>query len=538
MTALAPIMGDSPGIRRMREQLEQILKRAATAPRPPPILLRGETGTGKGLVARTIHRAGPRAHAPFVDVNCAAIPATLLEAELFGHERGAFTDARQAKPGLFQLAHRGTLFLDEIGMLSPALQAKLLKVLEDGVVRRLGGTRAEPVDVWIVSATNEDLAEALRARRFREDLYHRLAVLSLELPPLRERGADINLLAERFLSRASADYGLPPKTFAREARAALAAYGWPGNVRELGNVVERVALLADEPVVTATMLALPLPHTTTTDDTPGPEPSPGRTSRDQMRAHLLEVLTETGWNISQTAVRLGVARNTVLSRMARFGLRTSVAAAPAGPRLGGGRWRDAAVPAPTEVPVPLVATSRAAWEPGRAALLRVDVVGPTRAGAADARHVLDELTGKVHTFGGDIVELGPGAFVAAFGLEAVEDAPVRAALAALAILKATERAQSDGAGPRVKIVVHVAHVLVSQLHGTGTIDLESKRAAWTTIEALVALDAIDSIVVSEASAPFLERRFELTPVSALDACPVPFRRLVRRERTNAFTRIG
>src|SRR5437773_10350498 len=155
MASLAEIIGDSAGIRRLREQLELILKRAATAPRPPAILLRGETGTGKGLVARTMHRAGPRAAAPFVDLNCAAIPENLLEAELFGYERGAFTGANQAKPGLFQLAHRGMVFLDETGTLPPALQAKALKVLEDGAVRRLGATRAEPVDVWIVSATNE-----------------------------------------------------------------------------------------------------------------------------------------------------------------------------------------------------------------------------------------------------------------------------------------------------------------------------------------------------------------------------------------------
>src|SRR5258708_37404903 len=155
-------------------------------------------------------------------------------------------------------------------MLAPALQAKLLKVLEDGVVRRLGATRAEPVDVWIVSATNEDLSEAIRARRFREDLYHRLALLSLELPPLRERGEDILRLAERFLARACADYGLPPKTFARDARAAIAAYAWPGNVRELGNIIERVALLVDEWVVTAAMLALPA--TGPAAEPPDPEP--------------------------------------------------------------------------------------------------------------------------------------------------------------------------------------------------------------------------------------------------------------------------
>ena len=530
MNTAAEIIGDSAGIRRLREQLEHILKRAATAPRPPPILLRGETGTGKGLVARTMHRAGPRAGAPFVDVNCAAIPDTLLEAELFGYERGAFTDARQAKPGLVQLAHRGMLFLDEIGMLSPAVQAKLLKVLEDGVVRRLGGTRAEPVDVWIVSATNEDLAEALRARRFREDLYHRLAVLSLELPPLRERGADIILLAERFLARACAEYGLPVKTFARDARAALTTYGWPGNVRELGNVVERVALLADEPVVTAAMLALPGPPRV--DDLPDTVAVPPQSSRDRMRAHLLEVLTDTGWNLSQTAVRLGVARNTVLARMARFGLRSPAAAPPPRPRPGPRPPRHAAVTAPTAVPVPLVATSRAVWEPRRVALLRVDIVVDPAAASSDASRALDDMIAKVQTFGGEIVELGPGALVAAFGLEAIEDAPVRAALAALAILTATERAKSDdGQAPRVKIAVHVAHALVSQLQGAGTIDLESKRGAWNIIETLARLAQLDTIVVSEVSAPFLERRFELTPASTIEASAVPFRRLTRRERT-------
>jgi transcriptional regulator with AAA-type ATPase domain/tetratricopeptide (TPR) repeat protein len=519
VNVLAEIVGDSASIQRLRKQLEQIMTRAATAPRPPAMLLRGETGTGKGLVARTMHRAGPRAGAPFVDINCAAIPDNLLEAELFGYERGAFTDARQAKPGLFQLAHRGMLFLDEIGMLSPALQAKLLKVLEDGVVRRLGGTRPEPVDVWIVSATNEDLADAMRARRFREDLYHRLALLSLELPPLRERGDDILLLAERFLARACADYGLSTKTFARDARLALTAYGWPGNVRELGNIIERVALLADESVVTAAMLALP--ETAPVEDPPDTEPAPSRSSRNQMREHLLDMLTETGWNISQTAVRLGVARNTVLARITRFGLNRSAATPRAASPVRATSARDAPAAAPIEVAVPRVTTSRPTWEPRRVALLRVDV-------AASGR--LDELIAKVETFGGNVVELGRSAFVAAFGLEGVEDAPARAALAALAILKASERAKSDGGGPRAKIVVHVAQVLVSQHQGAVTIDLESKRVAWTTIEALAGLDQLDTVVVSETSAPFLERRFELTPAMPSEAS-APFRCLTRREPT-------
>jgi transcriptional regulator with PAS, ATPase and Fis domain len=180
-----------------------------------------------------LHRAGPRASGPFVDINCAAIPETLLEAELFGYERGAFTDAKQAKVGLFQVAHGGTIFLDEVGLLPDGLQAKLLKVIEERSVRRIGGTRNESVDVWILTATNEDLATATRERRFREDLYHRLAVLTLWMPPLRERGRDILLLAEHFLKRACAEYHLPQRTLAPDGRAALQAYRWPGNIREL-----------------------------------------------------------------------------------------------------------------------------------------------------------------------------------------------------------------------------------------------------------------------------------------------------------------
>src|SRR2546425_4716332 len=212
MVGLAEILGESPGIVAVRETVGRLLQRQADARRLPPVLIQGETGTGKGLVARLLHQAGPRPGGPFVDVNCAAIPEPLLEAELFGFERGAFTDARRSKPGLFQTAHRGTIFLDEVGLLPDALQAKLLKVLEERTVRRLGSTRDEAVDVWIVTATNEDLRTAVRERRFREDLYHRLAVLPLALPPLRERGADIGALADHFLQGACADYGVPPKT--------------------------------------------------------------------------------------------------------------------------------------------------------------------------------------------------------------------------------------------------------------------------------------------------------------------------------------
>jgi transcriptional regulator with PAS, ATPase and Fis domain len=221
MDPLAQLLGKSPEIVAVREQVRGLLKRQADARRLPPILIQGETGTGKGLVARAMHAASVRADGPFVDVNCAAIPETLLEAEMFGVERGAFTDARQSRPGLFQLAHRGTIFLDEIGLLPEALQAKLLKVIEEREVRRLGGTRSEPVDVWVVAATNEDLAAITSARRFRADLYHRLAVVTFSLPALRDRRDDVLLLAEHFLARACTDYGLPARALSADARAAL-----------------------------------------------------------------------------------------------------------------------------------------------------------------------------------------------------------------------------------------------------------------------------------------------------------------------------
>ena len=229
MGPLAALLGDSPGIIALRESATRLLQHPSDRGRLPPLLIQGETGVGKGLLARMLHEEGPRAEQPFVPVNCAAIPETLLESELFGFERGAFTDARQPKAGLFQTANRGTLFLDEVALLPDSLQAKLLKVLEDRAVRRLGATRTEPVDVWIITASNEDLATAVDARRFRKDLYHRLAVVTLRLPPLRERGADVVLLARALPGRglrrirpgsqeprAGRARGAPPAFVARE----------------------------------------------------------------------------------------------------------------------------------------------------------------------------------------------------------------------------------------------------------------------------------------------------------------------------------
>ena len=327
MDPFIELLGESPAIEVARDAIRRLLSRPFSARRPPAILLEGETGSGKGLVASVLHRAGPRAARAFVPLNCAAIPETLLESELFGYERGAFTDARRAKPGLFQTAHQGTIFLDEVGLLPEPLQAKLLTVIEERAVRRLGGTHPEPADAWIISATNADLQTAIRERRFREDLYHRLAVLTLRLPPLRERGRDVILLAEHLLVRVCADYGLPLKTLSPEAQERLLAHPWPGNVRELSNVLERVALLTDGAVVTADVLELPAPVREEAAAPMPVVPAP-RSLDDALREHMRVVLQQTGWNISRTAAVLGITRNTVRAACVRTGRR---------PRAGGGR---------------------------------------------------------------------------------------------------------------------------------------------------------------------------------------------------------
>ncbi|OLC56728.1 MAG: hypothetical protein AUH77_05450 [Candidatus Rokubacteria bacterium 13_1_40CM_4_69_39] len=520
-TLLKELIGESPGIEAVREKIRRLLDRKLGSRHLPPILLDGETGTGKGLVAWLIHRVGPRADGPFVPVNCAAIPETLLESELFGHERGAFTDARQAKPGLFQAAHRGMIFLDEIGLLPEGLQAKLLKVIEERSVRRLGSTRSEPVDVWIVAATNEDLAGATRARRFREDLYHRLAVLTLWVPPLRERGEDVLFLADHFLARACAEYGLPPKTFTPDARAALLGYRWPGNVRELSNVIERVTLLAEEPEVTAETLGLhqaPVrsEHATTVERRT--RPLADAVDPDE-RSHLLEALSATGWNISRTAARLGITRNTLRYRLEKHGLhREGEALSRRRPSEPPPRARSAAV----SVPVPPAPASAVRWERRRVTLLRAVAGAPGLASPLYTSRAVQVLVEKVQSFGGQVEELSPGGVMAAFGLEPAEDAPRRAAHAAMAIHKAGERARRAGDEPwEFRIGIHVDQLLVGQAAGHVRIDPDAKRDAGGILDVLVGAADGGTTVVSEAAASLLERRFALTPIGALTSHVVP-----------------
>ena len=237
------MVGTAPAFRAALDTLRQVAPASAT------VLLLGESGTGKELAARLLHDLSPRAGGPFVPVNCAAIPETILESELFGYERGAFTGAAQRKEGRFQRAHGGTLFLDEVGDMSPAVQAKLLRVLQDGVVERLGGTQPVQVDVRIVAATNRDLAAEVRAGRFREDLFYRLDVVTVRLPPLRERREDVPLLAAAFLARFAERNRREVTGFSDAALQALSAHDWPGNVRELQHAIERAVVLCRGHVV-------------------------------------------------------------------------------------------------------------------------------------------------------------------------------------------------------------------------------------------------------------------------------------------------
>lgn len=229
----------------MRRVMAQIARVAASQTR---VCIYGETGTGKELVARTLHQASPRADGPFITLNCAAIPAELIESELFGHEKGSFTGAAQRHSGKFEQAHRGILFLDEIGDMPLVMQAKLLRVLEEGEVERIGGSKSIPVDVRILVATHRDLEALVREGRFRQDLFHRVYVFPIVLPPLRERKEDIPLLVEHFAQQVCAQNGWKAVTFTADAIARLREYAWPGNIRELRNMVERLLLLATDAV--------------------------------------------------------------------------------------------------------------------------------------------------------------------------------------------------------------------------------------------------------------------------------------------------
>jgi Nif-specific regulatory protein len=309
------LVGDSEPMRRLRADLARFA-RADTA-----IHLRGESGTGKELAARALHTGSPRAHEPFEAVNCAAIPDTMIESELFGHVRGAFTGATRDRRGRFVMAHRGTLFLDEVAELSPAAQAKLLRVVEDGEVWPVGADRAVRADVRLISATHKHLAAEVAAGRFRDDLYWRLAVVELELPPLRARGGDVRLLAERFLARAARRLGRELIGFSPAALEVLAGYAWPGNVRELANEIERAAIIADGRVIDAGDLRPRAPAATVAAGDDPRSLAERFAGLDQLERQLVqESLRAAGGNVTEAARLLGISRIMMRRRLERFEL--------------------------------------------------------------------------------------------------------------------------------------------------------------------------------------------------------------------------
>jgi DNA-binding NtrC family response regulator len=308
--------GSSPAIRRLAEQAARV------AGANSPVLLIGETGSGKGVLARWIHQHGPRADFALVDLNCAGLSRELLESELFGHARGAFTGAVQAKPGLFDSAQRGTLFLDEIGDLPLELQPRLLKVLEEKTYRRLGEVEQRRADVRLIAATHVDLEAAIRDKGFRSDLYFRISAIRLEIPPLRECGEDILLLARGFLAHVAAELGRPTPTLSPAAEQALLSYPWPGNVRELKNVLERVVLMHESREVSAEVLGLRSAEAADRglSRTP-PRGTPVLTLREAERQHLESTLRACGGNVERAAERLGLSRSALYARLQKHSIR-------------------------------------------------------------------------------------------------------------------------------------------------------------------------------------------------------------------------
>jgi len=314
------MVGESYAIRQLREQV------AMAAPTNGRVLIYGENGTGKELVARTVHQLSRRRSGPFIEVNCAAIPEELIESELFGHVRGAFTGAVADRRGKFEAADGGTLFLDEIGDMSVKTQAKVLRVLQEQTLEPIGGTQRIKVDTRVIAATNKDLQAEIRAGHFREDLYFRLNVIPIFVPPLRERQEDIPLLADHFMAEFAREYGRRAKRFEPGARIALQQYPWPGNVRELRNVIERLMIMAPGDAISAADLGFldPTGLTRPIGDTPPAERMTLHEARDRFERELiLRTLAEQQGNMSRTAEVLGVERSNLYRKMKAFGIAPS-----------------------------------------------------------------------------------------------------------------------------------------------------------------------------------------------------------------------
>ena len=528
---LAEFLGSSPSFEEVKDRARQLLARVRAGGRLPPVLIQGETGSGKGLLARTLHNARPQTTGRFIAVNCGAIPETLGESEFFGFARGAHSEARHPRAGLFQAADRGTIFLDEVGLLSEGHQARLLKVIEDREVTPVGSTKPIPVDVWVISATNVDLWADVQAQKFRRDLYERLAVITFKLPPLRDRPGDIVSLAERFLARSCSEYGLRPKKLAPDARRRLFDHSWPGNVRELSNVIERAALLVEADTVPAARLELASQAVVAV----APQAVTRPLTRADRRERLLETLERQGGNITRTAAELGVSRKTLRDWMRQSGIYQSpgLRALPAsgpGSAAEPGERADLLASDPLESGVPQAGTgvplaplphpdqeetgldshTDIHWERRWITLLRVSLAADDDDGARDTTRPLELVADKVQTFGGRVIELGRTGLEAAFGLDPLEDASQRAASAALAIQRAGVRAREQSSPiPISRIALHADSYLIGRMGTSAQIDQDAKQAASAILATLVSTAPPDSVVVSQTVLPFLRRRFDL-----------------------------
>jgi two-component system nitrogen regulation response regulator NtrX len=337
MEARYEIVGDSPALRRVLEAVQR------AAPTNATVLLLGESGVGKELVARTIHRNSPRAGQRFIQVNCAAIPEELIESELFGHEKGSFTGATEKQIGKFEQGDRGTIFLDEIGDMSARTQAKVLRVLQEQEVERLGSARTIKVDVRVIAATNKNLEEAIQRGEFRDDLYFRLNVIPILVPPLRERREDIPQLVQHFAKRTSEEHNLKPKRFDPRAMEAMQRYRWRGNIRELRNTIERLMIMSPGDVVRVEDLAAeirgesPSRQASVADpgaSAPQARPDPGTTTpppgtlrefkEAAERAFLVDKLRENNWNISKTAEALDTPRSNLYKKLEQYGIKQEI----------------------------------------------------------------------------------------------------------------------------------------------------------------------------------------------------------------------
>ncbi len=315
---LTPIIGESKAIREIKETIERV------APTEARVLIMGENGTGKELVAKWIHHRSNRSDGPLVEVNCAAIPSELIESELFGHEKGSFTGATKQRIGKFELADGGTLFLDEVGDMSLSAQAKVLRALQENEIQRVGGDRSIPVDVRVIAATNKDLMAEIEEGRFREDLYHRIGVILIHVPPLRERRDDVPIITSYFADRLARRNGLAPKTFTDEALQRLKRYEWRGNVRELNNVIERLIILSRGDEIGAEDVDRYIMPGGSSD---GPglslihEYDDFTAARDQFEKLFIEhKLDEHDWNVSQTAKTIGIQRSHLYNKLNKYGI--------------------------------------------------------------------------------------------------------------------------------------------------------------------------------------------------------------------------